>query len=144
MKAGFTQNNEMQVENERTTKVKVSGQIFNAANRVLRKFIKARIVILCTSSLLLVGCIAKYNFQQGIHSFQVQNYRQAFILLKPEAIKGNPAAQYAVGYMYYYGQGVVEDRKQAFYWISAAARAGQPDAITAMKILGPPTSPAYY
>lgn len=103
-----------------------------------------RILVVLVGILMLAGCYTKLNFQQGIHSFQVQDYRQAFIRLKPEAEKGNIDAKYAVGYMYYYGQGVVEDRKKAFYWISAAARAGQPDAITAMKILGPPTSPAYY
>lgn len=86
--------------------------------------------------ILLEGCSAnRLNLQEGIQSFQVQNYRQAFIRLKPEAIKGQPDAQYAIGYMYYYGQGVTEDRKQACYWIQAAANAGQPDAIAALKIL---------
>ncbi|MCP0913693.1 MULTISPECIES: tetratricopeptide repeat protein [Legionella] len=88
--------------------------------------------------LSLSGCsITQINLREGIRSFQVQDYRQAFIRLKPEAEKGNADAQYAVGYMYYYGQGVVEDRKRAFYWIKCAAKAGQPDAISAMKILAP-------
>ncbi len=104
---------------------------------------RSRVLVLCIGSFLLAGCFTQYNLQQGIYSFQAQDYRKAFILLKPEAIKGNPDAQYAVGYMYYYGQGITEDRKQAFSWISAAAKVGQPDAITAMKILGPPYSPAY-
>jgi TPR repeat protein len=75
------------------------------------------------------------NLREGIKSFQIQNYRQAFILLKPEAEKGQADAQYAVGYMYYYGQGVVEDRKKAWYWINCAAKSGQPDAVIAVKIL---------
>jgi TPR repeat protein len=86
---------------------------------------------------LLTGCaMSGYNLREGIKSFQVQNYRQAFIRLKPEAEKGQIDAQYAVGYMYYYGQGVVEDRKKAWYWITRAANAGQADAQEAMKILG--------
>lgn len=85
---------------------------------------------------LIEGCSTnRLNLQEGIESFQVQNYRLAFIRLKPEAMKGQPDAQYAVGYMYYYGQGVTEDRKQACYWIQSAANAGQPDAIAALKIL---------
>ena len=85
---------------------------------------------------ILSGCITtRFNLQEGIRSFQVQNYRQAFIRLKPEAAKGNPDAQYAVGYMYYYGQGVTENRKQALYWIQCAAKAGHPDAQAALKIL---------
>ena len=88
------------------------------------------------SLFFLNGCVGSgYNLQEGIKSFQVQNYRQAFILLKPVAEKGQPDAQYAVGYMYDYGQGVVEDRKKARYWITCAADAGQPDAVAAMKIL---------
>lgn len=87
--------------------------------------------------IFLVGCHSPnlVNLNEGIASFQVQNYRDAFIRLTPEAKKGNRDAQYAIGYMYYYGQGVVEDRKKAWYWINCAANAGQADAIAAIKIL---------
>lgn len=93
------------------------------------------LVIICSITLLCSCVTSGYNLREGIKSFQVQNYRYAFIRLKPEAEKGQPDAQYAVGYMYYYGQGVVEDRKQAWYWINCAARAEQPDAVIAVKIL---------
>ena len=90
---------------------------------------------------ILVGCLTGcvtggLNLREGIKSFQVQDYRQAFIRLKPEAEKGQPDAEYAIGYMYYYGQGVVEDRKKAWYWITCAAKKGQVDAQQAIKILG--------
>lgn len=94
------------------------------------------IVIIFLCVVAVSGCaVSHVNLNEGINSFQRQDYRQAFIRLKPEAEKGNADAQYAVGYMYFYGQGVVEDRKQALYWIKCAANAGQPDAVTAMKIL---------
>jgi TPR repeat protein len=87
--------------------------------------------------ILLSGCVTgQLNLREGIRSFQVQNYREAFIRLRPEAEKGQPDAQYAIGYMYYYGQGVVEDRKKAWYWITCAAKAGNLDAQQAVKILG--------
>ena len=86
---------------------------------------------------MLSGCYMQgLNLREGIHSFQVQDYRQAFVRLKPEAEKGQPDAQYAVGYMYYYGQGVIENRRQAWYWITRAAEAGQSDAKAAVHILG--------
>jgi len=75
------------------------------------------------------------SLQEGIRNFQVQNYRVAFIRLLPVAEKGVAEAQYAVGYMYYYGQGVVEDRKKAFYWINCAANAGQADALAARRMM---------
>jgi TPR repeat protein len=94
------------------------------------------LVVICLVFFLSSCMTSSYNLREGIHSFQIQDYRQAFIRLKPEAKKGQPDAQYAIGYMYYYGQGVVEDRKRAWYWITCAAKAGQTDAIEAVKILG--------
>lgn len=93
---------------------------------------------LVTFSLMLlaqVACVSHNNLSEGIECFRIQNYRAAFIHLKPEAAKGQPDAQYAVGYMYYYGQGVIENRKEAWFWINKAAAAGQPEAIQAVKIL---------
>ncbi|MFI4919441.1 MAG: tetratricopeptide repeat protein [Legionellales bacterium] len=88
---------------------------------------------------LMVACVGgAVNLNEGINSFRVQDYRSAFIRLMPEAEKGQPDAQYAVGYMYYYGQGVVEDRKKAWFWIDRAAGVGQPDAVEAVKILSRP------
>ncbi len=96
------------------------------------------VLFICFAS-VLSGCIASsMNFSDGIKSFQVQDYRQAFIRLMPEAKGGNPDAQYAIGYMYYYGQGVTEDRTKAWFWITCAAKKGQPDAKEAVKILTPP------
>lgn len=85
---------------------------------------------------LLLACTNNLNLQQGIKSFRIQDYRQAFIHLRPAAEKGSPEAQYAVGYMYYYGQGVIEDRQKAWFWITKAAQNGNQDAQRAMKILG--------
>ncbi|MGQ3891324.1 tetratricopeptide repeat protein [Legionella sp. CNM-4043-24] len=94
-----------------------------------------RWALLCVFLALDVGCATRANFQEGIVNFRAQNYRTAFILLKPEAERGQPDAQYAVGYMYYYGQGVVENRRQAWIWINKAAMAGQPEAVIAAKLL---------
>ncbi len=86
--------------------------------------------------IMLGGCFGSaYNLTQGIQSFSVQDYRQAFVRLLPEAEKGQADAQYAVGYMYYYGQGVIEDRRKAWLWITRAAKAGQTDAQTAVSLL---------
>lgn len=95
-----------------------------------------KVFVVCFLCALVVGCgVNSVNLREGIHSFQRQDYRQAFIRLKPEAEKGQPDAQYAIGYLYYYGQGVVENRKQALYWINKAAKAGHLDAIAALKRL---------
>jgi len=95
-----------------------------------------KVILMGFCLLSLTACMmTSLSLRQGIYNFKVQNYREAFIRLVPEAEKGCPDAQYAVGYMYYYGQGVVEDKKKAWNWIHAAAKANQPDAIVAVKLL---------
>lgn len=93
--------------------------------------------------IVLSACVNTRNLDEGITEFRAQKYRDAFIHLKPEAEKGQPDAQYAIGFMFYYGQGIMEDRKRALIWISRAASAGQKDAILALEILThfPQTSP---
>lgn len=100
----------------------------------MRHLSKLLIVILLIPT--LAACLShRVNLREGISSFRVEDYRKAFVRLKPEADRGQPDAQYAVGYMYYYGKGVVEDRKKAWFWINAAANAGQPDAKVAAQLL---------
>lgn len=85
---------------------------------------------------MLTGCFStQANLTEGIRSFKQQDYRRAFIRLLPAAEKGQPDAQYAVGYMYYYGQGVVENKGKAWYWINCAAKAGQRDALAALRVM---------
>lgn len=83
----------------------------------------------------LSACKTSMNLEDGIECFKAGDYRQAFIRLKPEALKGHLEAEYAIGYMYYYGQGVVENRYEALHWIRLAAARGQPDAVKALQII---------
>lgn len=95
------------------------------------------LVRICVALIMLycAGCARDLNLREGSTSFRVQNYRDAFVRLMPEAKAGQPDAQYAIGYMYYYGQGVVENRKKAVYWIKRAASCGQTEAQAALKMI---------
>jgi TPR repeat protein len=97
----------------------------------------SKLLILVLMVTTLGACISPRHIQlrEGIDHFRLEEFRKAFIRLKPLAENGNPEAQYAVGYMYYYGQGVIEDRKKAWFWIHAAANLGNPDAKVALNIL---------
>lgn len=94
-----------------------------------------RFISLFFLCIILSDCVKNNDLDEGIHQFQLQNYREAFIRLKPLADHGQPDAEYAIGYMYYYGEGVTEDRRRAWYWINHAAKKGQVDAIRAVKLL---------
>jgi TPR repeat protein len=83
------------------------------------------------------------QLQEGKQAFQYQHYDKSFKLLLPLAEKGNAEAQYAVGYSYYYGKGVLEDQEKGQYWINKAAQQGYPLAIRALEVEATHTSPPH-
>lgn len=55
--------------------------------------------------------------------------------IQDEAENGNPDAQYALGYMYYYGINTIQDQQTASLWIKRAAAQGQPLAQKAWSLM---------
>ena len=70
------------------------------------------------------AAFADAEFDQAYKAAQAGNYEQAIILWKPLAEQGNPAAQYALGWMYESGQGTAQNYPQAAYWYEKAAQQG--------------------
>lgn len=70
-------------------------------------------------------------------------YRRAAVLLLPLARQGDADAQYALGYLYYYGLGVPRDAQRAVHWIGQAASRGHEKAQRALLRVsgGPPEQP---
>jgi TPR repeat protein len=94
-----------------------------------------RTALLFLFFIFIMGCADNtVALEQGKVCFQQQQYDKAFVKLLPLAKQGNADAQYAVGYMYYYGKGVIENSKQAQYWINLAAQQGQPLAIKTLEL----------
>ncbi len=94
--------------------------------------------VLMFGSILIQGCIPahqEYIYNQGVMYYSYQQYTRAFIMLAPLARQGNPDAQYAIAYLYYYGLGVVEDQMVAEYWLNKASMQGQPLAIIAIQCI---------
>jgi hypothetical protein len=88
--------------------------------------------------LLLGGCVStQNNFVEGKQQFLLGNYHQAFSKLQPLAIQGNTQAQYAVGYMYFYGLGTIKNEEAARKWMLVAAEQGHPEARAALAKLAP-------
>jgi TPR repeat protein len=95
-------------------------------------------------SLLLMGCAtsSKYmtpasmsELQQGKRYFEEGYYKRAMHELLPLACDGVGEAQYAVGYMYYYGLGVAQDTDVGYFWIKRSAKQGCAQAIQALKVI---------
>src|SRR3569623_2755854 len=71
-------------------------------------------------------------------AFLAQDYHRTLSIVEAQAISGAPWAQYTLGYMYYYGRGIVLDRARAREWIQQAADQGYAPAKAALRRLRPP------
>lgn len=99
----------------------------------MRNFI---IIVFCS---LLAACATQTEQQKQRQelalakaNYTVHNYQLAYTHLAPLAAKGDRDAQYAVGYMYYYGYGVQRNESLAKAWIKKAAANHQVKAARAM------------
>lgn len=91
----------------------------------------------------LSGC--SHMKEEGSQSFKgsmacannkfLKKYNCSLSRIEAAAQNGDADAEYALGYMYFYGIGTVRDPKAARLWINRAAAQGQPLAIKASRIL---------
>lgn len=105
---------------------------------MLRKFFRTVFYLIC--SILLASCAAtspkmSQELEQGKVNFIAGNYKAAFHELLPVAGKGNAQAEYAVGYMYYYGYGVSQDSESGIFWMQKAANQNFEPAIKALDVI---------
>lgn len=99
-----------------------------------------RAFIICLFSLSLLACttpspLVMSELQQGKRYFDDGYYKKALHELWPLAADGRAEAQYAIGYMYYYGLGVAQDTETGYFWIRRAADKGYPPAIKALGMI---------
>ena len=90
------------------------------------------LLVTVLSVVYLSGCSP---LARGKNDFQLQHYQKAFTELLPVAREGNPEAQYAVGYLYYTGQGTNQDLDLAMYWFELAAKQHQSQAVKALSLI---------
>jgi TPR repeat protein len=97
-----------------------------------------RLVALIMVSVLLQSCataVTSRHLEEGKKNFGDGNYKQAFHELLPVASDGNAHAEYAVGYMYYYGYGVAQDSESARFWMKKSADQHYEPAVKALEML---------
>lgn len=107
--------------------------------------------MLTTAAVIVAGCSGSQT-GQTTHSFQgtpacehnvfLQKYHCSLDRIETAAQDGDADAQYALGYMYFYGIGTVRDVDAAKLWIRRAAAQGQPLALKATHILNYDDSPS--
>jgi TPR repeat protein len=100
--------------------------------------VRALIILILSCSLFACATPAphiKSELADGKRYFETGYYKRAMRILLPLACDGNPEAQYAVGYMYYYGLGVAQDTDVGYFWIKRAADRGHQPAADALRMI---------
>lgn len=69
----------------------------------------------------LVACAKVPHSEAGIEAFKKEDYKTAYEKLYPIAMKGDSDAEYAIGYMLYYGKIGRVDQTQGIQWIEKSA-----------------------
>jgi len=85
---------------------------------------KPSLIIIIGLILGAVQAATTGSFEDGDGAFRSRDYATAFKLWRPLAEQGDARAQYRVGALFYYGQGVTENRKEAVLWYRLAAEQG--------------------
>jgi TPR repeat protein len=86
--------------------------------------------------LLLSACaVGKISNAAAKRDYVEQDYARAFNALLLPAAHDNPEAQYALGYMYYYGLGIAKDQDIARIWIKKSADHHYLPALQAMVVI---------
>lgn len=93
-------------------------------------------VVALVGVLMISGCAHRDGSHHGGHDFAAKNYGLTYEQVREAAQDGDADAQYALGYMYYYGQNVTRNGKQARFWIAKAAAQNHQQAIRALKAMG--------
>ena len=87
---------------------------------------------------LLAGCNTLNRESPTVtaqREYNTGHYAQAFNSAYKSARLGDAEAQYALGYMYYYGRGTAKDLDLARSWIVKSAKNGYPKAQHAVKMM---------
>ena len=75
----------------------------------------AFILSLCNKTYINKTVATKLD--QAQKYYKNKDFKESSKILKNLAEQGNANAQYSLGYMYYYGQGIKRNKKIAAHWI---------------------------
>lgn len=95
--------------------------------------------------ILLQGCATTPSVSpseeariQAKIAYLLSDYQRTLLIALPRAEAGEPWAEYTVGYLYYYGRGVAQNKDTGKRWIARAAAKGYEPARLAMQRLSAP------
>ncbi len=99
--------------------------MMNTSMRMSRDFACG---LLFLAGLVALAPLAYADYQTAAKAYQDKNYDKALVEFRELAELGHPDSQYALGVMYYQGQGANKNPMLAYGWIRLAADAGNAKA----------------
>ena len=106
---------------------------------------KKLLVALCLILIISIGSVKVSegaDFQDGMWAYTMKDYATALRELKPLAEQGHPQAQYYVGAMYAFGNGVQKDHVFAHMWADIALKNGNQRGKTIISIVEKEMTPS--
>lgn len=103
----------------------------------MKRFMRISLSIFSFCAFLFASVAFSYP-HPGIQPSQIPLDNFTIDQLQQAATAGDPDAQYALGYLYYYGKRVPQNTETALDWMRRAAVQGQTQAIHALQLLGQP------
>lgn len=104
-------------------------------NKLMQALAIAALASITACSTTKQQAASEKAFNTAEKHYQHANYEASFKAMLPAARAGDPKAQYALGYMYYYGRGVKQDMTVAKIWIRNAAKQGYEPARKALGLI---------
>lgn len=81
-----------------------------------------------TAMVLALPATAAADLDGGMKAYEARQYPSAFGEFRELALRADPAAEFMLGVMYFYGQGVPRDNGIAAVWFHKSAVQGHPPA----------------
>ncbi len=99
---------------------------------------KLKVIVVLVLAIMLQACASPKMSEEMAAAkikFNAGDYKTSFHELLPIAVYGNKQAQYAVGYMYYYGIGTAQDAESGLFWMKKSAAQNYPPADHALSLI---------
>ena len=90
---------------------------------------------ICFSSVALLSAPVYAGFEEGLEAYSNDDYAKALTEFKPLAEQGNADAQYWLGVMHHFGNGVTQDSAEAARWYQFAAVQGSANAQSSLGLM---------
>ena len=94
-----------------------------------------KVILGLALSLLLASGVAVADYESAYETYKSGDYKAAFKEMLPFAEEGHVTAQFMMGHMYLYGQGVPKNFKSAAKWRTLAAKQGSTSAQYGLGIM---------